>query len=126
MADAVINHGSSESLWFKNFIKGKGKGSDYFLNFDESFDSPKLFDQEHQTYFASCRDNDGQSMYGVLLAKIKLITTSAILLYYLNFIQIIIFYLSKGITVFRFDAVAFIWKKKRVVSICENYEIVRL
>ena len=24
MADVVINHGSSESLWFKNFIKGEG------------------------------------------------------------------------------------------------------
>ena len=26
----------------KNFIKGKGKGSDYFLNFDEPFDTSKV------------------------------------------------------------------------------------
>jgi sucrose phosphorylase len=30
MADLVINHGSSSSQWFKNFIQGSGKGHDYF------------------------------------------------------------------------------------------------
>ena len=42
MADVVLNHGSSKSKWFKNFIKGDGKGYDYFLNFEQKFDTSKV------------------------------------------------------------------------------------
>jgi len=31
MADIVINHASSKGLWFKNFLKDKSPGKDYFL-----------------------------------------------------------------------------------------------
>ena len=31
MSDLVINHCSSRSVWFDNFIKGEGQGSDYFF-----------------------------------------------------------------------------------------------
>ena len=30
MSDLVINHASAESLWFKNFLVGKGEGTDFF------------------------------------------------------------------------------------------------
>ena len=30
MIDIVLNHASKESKWFDNFLKGSGKGSDYF------------------------------------------------------------------------------------------------
>ena len=31
MADMVINHASARGLWFKNFLKKKEPGKDYFL-----------------------------------------------------------------------------------------------
>ena len=31
MSDLVINHCSSRSAWFDNFLKGKGQGSDFFF-----------------------------------------------------------------------------------------------
>ena len=31
MSDLVINHCSSRSFWFQNFIKGEGEGHDYFF-----------------------------------------------------------------------------------------------
>ena len=31
MADLVINHASSKSQWFANYLKGTGEGSDYFI-----------------------------------------------------------------------------------------------
>ena len=31
MADLVVNHCSSESMWFENFIAGDGEGHDYFF-----------------------------------------------------------------------------------------------
>ena len=55
MADVVINHGSSESLWFKNFIKGKGKETIIFYTLMNHLTHPKLFDQEHQIYLIQSR-----------------------------------------------------------------------
>ena len=43
MSDLVINHISSQSEWFKNFLKDKGKGKDYFLIVDKKIDLNKVF-----------------------------------------------------------------------------------
>ena len=31
MADIVINHASSQGLWFKNYLEEKKPGKDFFL-----------------------------------------------------------------------------------------------
>ena len=38
MADIVINHASSKGLWFKNFLRNKSPGKDYFIKVDKKFD----------------------------------------------------------------------------------------
>ena len=38
MADIVINHSSARGLWFKNFLKKKRPGKDYFLTVNSKFD----------------------------------------------------------------------------------------
>ena len=42
MADVVINHASSKGLWFKNFLRNKAPGKDYFLTVDKKFDTSKV------------------------------------------------------------------------------------
>ena len=128
MADVVINHGSSEGVWFKNFIKGEGRGHDYFLNFDNTFDitevvrprtSPLLntFDTHDGTRYLWCTFSKDQVDYNFNNPKV------------INeFVEIILYYLKMGITIFRFDAVAFLWK--RIGTSCMNlektHEIIRL
>ena len=128
MADVVINHGSSDSLWFKNFIKGKGKGSDYFLNFDEPFDTSKVVRPRTSDLLNPVETSDGIKYTWCTFSKdqVDYNFSNPVVLY--EFVQIIIFYLSKGITVFRFDAVAFIWKKigTSCINLEKTHEIVRL
>ena len=128
MADVVINHGSSEGVWFKNFIKGEGRGHDYFLSFDNTFDitevvrprtSPLLntFDTHDGTRYLWCTFSKDQVDYNFNNPKV------------INeFVEIILYYLKMGITIFRFDAVAFLWK--RIGTSCMNlektHEIIRL
>ena len=128
MADVVINHGSSEGVWFKNFIKGEGIGHDYFLSFDNTFDitevvrprtSPLLntFDTHDGTRYLWCTFSKDQVDYNFNNPKV------------INeFVEIILYYLKMGITIFRFDAVAFLWK--RIGTSCMNlektHEIIRL
>ena len=128
MADVVINHGSSKSKWFENFIKGEGKGHNYFLNFEQKFDTSKVVrprtsdllnpvDTANGKRYVWCTFSEDQVDYNF---------SNPVVLY--EFIQIIIFYLSKGITIFRFDAVAFIWKKigTTCINLDKTHEIVRL
>ena len=128
MADVVINHGSSEGLWFKNFIKGKGKGSDYFLNFDEPFDTSKVVRPRTTDLLNPVETSEGKKYVWCTFSKdqVDYNFSNPVVLY--EFVQIIIFYLTKGITVFRFDAVAFIWKKigTSCINLEKTHEIVRL
>ena len=128
MADVVINHGSSESLWFKNFIKGKGKGSDYFLNFDEPFDTSKVVRPRTSDLLNPVKTTDGIKYTWCTFSKDQVDYNFSNPVVLFEFVQIIIFYLAKGITVFRFDAVAFIWKKigTSCINLEKTHEIVRL
>ena len=42
MADMVINHASARGLWFKNFLKKKEPGKDYFLIVDSKFNTSRV------------------------------------------------------------------------------------
>ena len=42
MADIVINHSSARGLWFKNFLKKKRPGKDYFLTVNSKFNTSKV------------------------------------------------------------------------------------
>ena len=128
MADVVINHGSSESLWFKNFIKGEGKGSDYFLNFDEPFDTSKVVRPRTSDLLNPVETTDGTKYTWCTFSKDQVDYNFSNPVVLFEFVQIIIFYLAKGITVFRFDAVAFIWKKigTSCINLEKTHEIVRL
>mgnify|MGYP001227937425 CR=1 FL=1 len=37
MADVVINHASSRGLWFKNYLRNKSPGKNYFLTVNKKF-----------------------------------------------------------------------------------------
>ena len=128
MADVVINHGSSQGQWFKNFIRGRGKGYNYFLNFDEKFDTSKVVRPRTSDLLNPFKTSDGTKYVWSTFSKdqVDYNFSKPEVLY--EFVLIIIYYLSKGISVFRFDAVAFIWKKigTSCINLEKTHEIVRL
>ena len=128
MADVVINHGSSKGQWFKNFIRGRGKGYNYFLNFDEKFDTSKVVRPRTSDLLNPFKTSDGTKYVWSTFSKdqVDYNFSKPEVLY--EFVLIIIYYLSKGISVFRFDAVAFIWKKigTSCINLEKTHEIVRL
>ena len=128
MADVVINHGSSKGQWFKNFIRGRGKGYNYFLNFDEKFDTSKVVRPRTSDLLNPFETSDGTKYVWSTFSKdqVDYNFSKPEVLY--EFVLIIIYYLGKGISVFRFDAVAFIWKKigTSCINLDKTHEIVRL
>ena len=128
MADLVINHGSSSSEWFNNFIKGEGEGHDYFYTAPADTDtslvvrprtSPLLRETEtkNDTEHVWCTFSHTQVDFDFRNTEVLK-----------EFIKIIRFYLDKGVRIFRLDAVAFLWKKHgtNCLNLPETHEVVRL
>ena len=128
MADMVINHASARGLWFKNFLKKKEPGKDYFLTVDSKFNTSKVI-----------RPRDHR-----LLKKIKIFKKSDYLwrtfspdqidLNFRNpsvliqFIKIMIHLINNGVTIFRLDAIAYLWKENgsKCINLEQTHEIIKL
>lgn len=128
MADLVINHCSSRSAWFNNFIKGTGPGSDFFFTASPDDDlsdvvrprtSPLLRETEtaNGTQFVWCTFSHDQVDFDFRNPEVLK-----------AFVSIIRQYLDNGVRIFRLDAVAFLWKIPGTTSINlpQTHEAVRL
>ena len=128
MADLVINHSSARGLWFKNFLKKKKPGKDYFLTVNSKFNTSKVV-----------RPRDHK-----LLKKIKIFKKSDYLWrtfgpdqidlnfknpsVLLRFMKIIINLINHGVTIFRLDAIAYLWKENgtKCINLKQTHEIIKL
>ena len=128
MADLVINHCSARSVWFSNFIKGEGKGCDYFFtaNTDDQLDavvrprtSPLLNEVEtkHGVQHVWCTFSHDQVDLDFRNPHVLI-----------TFVSIIKQYLDAGVMIFRLDAVAFLWKEvgTSCINLPQTHEVVRL
>ena len=128
MADVVINHSSARGLWFKNFLKKKEPGKDYFLTVDSKFNTSNVVRPRDHT----------------LLKKIKIFKKTDYLwrtfspdqvdlnfknpLVLIQFIKIMIHLIDNGVTIFRLDAIAYLWKenKTKCINLKQTHEIIKL
>ena len=128
MSDIVINHGSSKSEWFKNFLSGKGKGSNYFLSFDNTFDTSEVVRPRTNELLQKFLTNEGDKFLWCTFSKdqIDYNFSNPDILY--EFIEILSHHINQNITVFRFDAVAFLWKRigTKCINLEETHELIRL
>ncbi|WP_339769889.1 sugar phosphorylase [uncultured Paraglaciecola sp.] len=128
MSDVVINHCSSRSAWFDNFIKGEGVGSDFFYTANPEDDlsnvvrprtSPLLRETETAKGMEHvwCTFSHDQVDFDFRNPKVLQ-----------AFVSIIRQYLDNGVRLFRLDAVAFLWKKvgTSCINLEQTHEVVRL
>ncbi|RDV27339.1 alpha-amylase [Alteromonas aestuariivivens] len=128
MVDLVINHCSARSVWFDNFIKGDGPGSDFFFTADPSADltgvtrprtSPLLRETEtaNGTQHVWCTFSHDQVDFDFRNPKVLM-----------TFMEIIRQYIDEGAKIFRLDAVAFLWKiiGTSCINLPQTHEVIRL
>ncbi|MFT4939984.1 MAG: sucrose phosphorylase [Paraglaciecola sp.] len=128
MSDVVINHCSARSAWFTNFIKGEGPGCDFFYTatLDEDLSQvvrPRTSELLRLTETANgeqhvwCTFSHDQVDFDFRNPKVLE-----------TFVSIIRQYLDNGIRLFRFDAIAFLWKElgTACINLEQTHEVVRL
>lgn len=128
MADLVINHCSSRSLWFDNFKQGKQPGADYFITLDPDTDLSQVVRPRTSPLLRETETLQGTRHVWCTFShdQVDLDFSNPDVL--LEFVKIIKLYLDKGIKLFRLDAVAFLWKQldSNCINLVETHEVIRL
>ncbi len=128
MADIVINHSSARGLWFKNFLKKKRPGKDYFLTVNSKFNTTKVVrPRDHKLLKKIDIFRKSDYLWRTFSTdQIDLDFKNPSVL--LRFIKIMVHLVSNGVTIFRLDAIAYLWKKNgtNCINLKQTHEIVKL
>ncbi len=128
MADLVINHGSSQSKWFQNFLSRKDPGKDYFKETTPEEDISQVIRPRSTPLRVKVETTDGDRWVWCTFGPDQVDFDFANPEVLLEFVKIVRFYLEQGVRVFRMDAVAFLWKEPGTTAMHDQrtHEIIKL
>ncbi len=128
MADLVINHCSRRSQWFENFKNGAHPGEGYFQLASPADDLSDVVRPRATDLLYPVETASGLKYVWCTFSHDQMDLNFANPDLLLEFVRIIRFYLAQGISVFRLDAIAFIWKQlgTSCLNLPQAHEIVRL
>ncbi|MGJ8678184.1 MAG: alpha-amylase family glycosyl hydrolase [Akkermansiaceae bacterium] len=128
MADLVLNHCSSESEWFKNFLNDKSPGKDYFVDGAKFKDLSKVIRPRSSPLLTTVQTVNGEKEVWCTFSPDQVDLNFANPDVLLDIIRIIRIYIEKGISIFRLDAVAFLWKEDGTscVHLAQTHEVIKL
>lgn len=128
MFDAVINHISSQSEWFKKYKEGDLDYLDYFIEVDPDVDVSKVTRPRAKPLLTEVETERGVKHVWTTFGpdQIDLNYENEDLL--LNMIDVLLFYVKKGASIIRLDAIAYLWKEIGTSSIHlkQTHEIIKL
>ena len=126
--DMVLNHVSSQSGWFQDYIAGISPGKDYFIEADSNNDYSNVVRPRSSPLLTPILTYAGLKNIWTTFSSDQLDLNYANHDVLFEMLDILLFYISMGARVLRLDAVAYLWK--RVGTNClnqpETHEIVHL
>ena len=133
MFDGVINHVSSKSRWFQEFLNGNPFYRDFFI----SYDSPADLTPEQRRMIFRPRTSDILTRFQTINGPAYVWTTFSHDQVDLNYnnpevlmrvIEILLMYVRHGADIIRLDAVTYLWDEPgtRCVHLEQTHEIVKL
>ena len=128
MADLVLNHCSSRSLWFANYLKGQRPGAGYFFEGHPAQDTSAVVRPRTSPLLREVQTSQGQRWVWCTFSHDQIDLDFGNPEVLLEFLGIIRLYLRENIRWFRLDAVAFLWKRcgSSCINLPETHEIIRL
>ena len=128
MADLVINHVSAQSEWFQNYCLGSEPGASYFLEASTSDDLSQVVRPRASPLLRPTVTPDGVRHVWCTFSHDQIDLDFRNPQVLLEFLKIIRLYLEQGVSIFRLDAVGFLWKESGTTSmhLPQTHELVRL
>jgi sucrose phosphorylase len=128
MFDLVANHISSESIWFKEYLKGSPKYDNYFISVDKDADLSSVTRARTHPLLTKFK-RKGEDIYlWTTYSPDQIDINFANENVLLKIIDVILFYASKRARVIRLDAIGHIWKKlgTTCINLKETHYIIQL
>ena len=128
MADLVINHCSSESEWFQQFLNNQLPGKKFFLDYQDKFNISKIVRPRSHDLLQLFKTKKGGKYVWCTFSRDQVDLNFKNKDVLIEFLKIIKFYLDQGISILRLDAVAFLWKElgTNCINLNETHEIIKL
>ena len=128
MADLVINHCSSQSEWFQQFLNNQHPGKNYFLDYKDKFDTSKIVRPRSHDLLQIFKTKKSEKFVWCTFSRDQVDLNFKNKDVLIEFLKIIKFYLDQGISILRLDAVAFLWKKlgTNCINLNETHEVIKL
>ena len=128
MTDLVINHASSKSEWFQNFLQGKHLGSDYFIALSPDTDLTGVVRPRSSPLLTPFETNEGVKHIWTTFSADQVDLNFANPRLMLEMIDILLWYVKHGARIIRLDAIAFLWKVPGTpcLHLPETHEFVKL
>lgn len=128
MADLVVNHVSRKSSWFRDFVNGVAPARDYFIEVDPDTDLSHVTRPRSTPLLTEVPTQRGAKHLWTTFSddQIDLDFSNPDVLF--EFLDILLFYISQGVSVIRLDAIAYLWKEigTSCIHLEETHEVVRL
>jgi len=111
MFDAVINHASAESAWFRGFLAGEAPYDGYFIRCDPTADYTSVVRPRALPLLTEVETAEGSAHVWTTFSadQVDLNYENPALL--LEILDILLDYCAKGARFIRLDAIGFLWKR---------------
>nr|WP_320118638.1 alpha-amylase family glycosyl hydrolase [uncultured Marinifilum sp.] len=111
MFDAVINHISKSSDWFQGFLKEKPEFENFFIQEDPNHpDLSKVTRPRILPLLHKYNKNGKDAYVWTTFSEDQVDLNYSNPKVFLNVLDVLLFYVSKGAKLIRLDAIAFMWK----------------
>ena len=111
MFDAVVNHMSKASKWFKSFLDAVPPYDDYFIKAEPDLDYSMVVRPRALPLLHGYRGKDDEVNVWTTFSEDQVDLNYKSLDVFLQILDVLLFYVSKGARFIRLDAIAFLWKE---------------
>lgn len=129
MFDYVVNHFSAKGEWFKNYLADKEGFSDFAIEVDPATDVSQVTRPRSLPLLTEYKKQDGSSVHLWTTFSADQIDFNFRSLDVLEkMIEVLLFYVEKGATILRLDAIAYLWKEigTSCIHLSQTHDMVKL
>ena len=128
MFDAVINHISAHSAWFRGFLAGDPAYQDFFITVDPDTDLSQVVRPRSLPLLTEVETNGGPAHVWTTFSTDQIDLNFANEEVLLKIIEVLLFYVGQGMNVLRLDAIAYLWKRigTSCIHLDETHTVVKL
>ncbi|MFT7861189.1 MAG: alpha-amylase family glycosyl hydrolase [Sulfurimonas sp.] len=129
MFDGVINHISHLSEWFNKFLADDPEYLEFFIEIDPSTDLSKVVRPRTTPLLNEYSDDEGKKRsIWTTFSRDQVDLNYANYKVLLRVLDVLLFYVEKGASLLRLDAIAFIWKEvgTKCVHLPQTHALIQL